>query len=185
MVGDMSNRCSIFGRCSALRNTFRGTAAAAWSTWRRPGIGRRLVDVRTRDVRLGETYLVEVPQRLPADRYPKDVLGMGLWWRLDWLRGCRFRVVVTKVDETAMPPMVEGLRKVPREFIRLDLSVEQVAELGLPPGTYSLQGVLYDSNQRPAELPEVEPLRVPVRWLHPADAERSPYSHRDVDYDPW
>jgi len=138
--------------------------------------------VRTRDVRLGETYLVEVPHRLPASRYPQTDHAdpSSPWWRLWWWRGCRFRLIATELDAAADPPMVEGLRVVRQSVVRLDLAVEQVAELGLPPGAYSVQGPLLDGNGRPVLLPDVDTVVVPVRWLYPADADRPP-SHRDLD----
>jgi hypothetical protein len=141
--------------------------------------------VRRRDVRVGETYLVEVPHQLPRHRYPADVQGHIQWWQLTVLSGARFRLTVTEVDlEVAGAAAVEGVRVVHRSNMRLELSADQVAALGLSPGVYYVQGMLTDDTGRPVELPHVDTLRVPVRWLHPKDATR-PDSHRDIDQKPW
>lgn len=154
-----------------------------------PWAERHAGTVRTSDVRIGETYVVEVPHRLPRDRYPRpdthELPAFVRWWRLVMLQGSRFRLTVTDLDRDTKPPMVDGLRVVPRSDVRLDLSVEQVAELGLPPGAYCVRGTLTDIDGEPVELPDVESMRVPARWLYPLDADRPRWSHRDADERPW
>lgn len=140
--------------------------------------------MRVRDVRVGDTYLVEVPHQLPPSRYPVDPLNPNLWWRLAWLRGARFRLSVTSIDRDADPPVVEGVRVVAQPFVVVDLTDEQIDDLGLPPGRYQVEGVLYDNDHQAVDLPEVESMQVPVRWLHPADAARPP-THRDIDQQRW
>jgi hypothetical protein len=93
-------------------------------------------------------------------------------------------LTVTALDTTTTPTLVEGVRITPRAFIRLDLTPDQIAELGLPPGAYHIQGPLTDASGDLVYLPEVESLQVPVRWLYPSDAHRTD-SHRDVDQQPW
>jgi hypothetical protein len=132
--------------------------------------------VRLRDVHVGETYLVEVPHRLPASRYPADVLGFGLWWQLAGLRGTRFHLTVTETGvDLAGTPAVEGLRVHTGSHGVVDLTVEQVAALGLPPGVYRIQGVVQRLDGGLVELPDVQTLRVAVRWLHPLDQPRPPH----------
>jgi hypothetical protein len=104
---------------------------------------------------------------------------------LDWLRGCRLRLSVTAVDPQSAPPMVDGLRVVGDSSVEIDLSAEQVAALGLPPGDYRVSGLLRAGDGRYVELPQVDELRVPVRWLHPLDELRPPYSHREVSGNRW
>jgi hypothetical protein len=100
--------------------------------------------MRTRDVQVGQTYLVEIPHRLPHSCYPRRDAAGGVtnWWRLDWLRGCRLRLSVTAVDPESTPPMVDGLHVVRDSYVEIDLSGEQVAALGLPPGDYRVSGLL-------------------------------------------
>lgn len=143
--------------------------------------------VRTRDVRIGETYVVEVPHDLPRSRYPArhDDGCFAQWWRLQTLRGGRFRLTVTELDAAAAPPTAEGIRVVSRSWVRVDLTLEQALELGLPPGGYSVEGLLRDADGRPVELPDVDTVRVPVRWLRPGDFERVPPTHRDLDKLGW
>lgn len=144
-----------------------------------------------RDVRIGATYLVEVPHEIRADRYPEldtaPEAGALFGWRyaLFPLRGCRFRLTVTEVDTDAARPMVQGLRLVDRSYVHVELTTEQVAEFGLPPGRYTLQGTLTDADDKPVRLPDLTTLRVPVRWLYPGDAQRPPHTHRDADTQRW
>lgn len=146
-----------------------------------------LGSVRTRDVRVGETYVVEVPHSLPQSRYPagRDAGGFARWWQLQTLRGGHFRLTVTEIDADAAPPAVEGMRVVQLSHVRVDLTREQALDLGLPPGAYSVEGLLRDVDDRPVELPDVDTVRVPIRWLHPGDFERVPQTHRDIDKLGW
>ncbi|ATY17284.1 hypothetical protein CU254_42640 (plasmid) [Amycolatopsis sp. AA4] len=138
-------------------------------------------------MRVGDTYVVEVPHSLPMSRYPArdEAGGFAEWWRLQTLRGGRFRLTVTEIDAAAAPPMAEGIRVVSRSWVRVDLTLEQAEQLGLPPGEYSVDGLLRDAAGRTVELPEVSPVRVPVRWLRPGDFERTPPTHRDLDRLGW
>jgi len=118
---------------------------------------------------VGETYVVEVPHQLPRSRYPLriDTEGFTEWWRLQALRGGRFRLTVTELDTAAIPPMAEGIWVVSQFWVRVDLTLEQALELELPPGAYFVEGPLRDLNNHFVELPEVSTVRVPTRWLHP------------------
>ncbi|MEZ2391759.1 hypothetical protein AB6813_19860 [bacterium RCC_150] len=68
----------------------------------------------------------------------------------------------------------------------LPLSIEQVADLGLAPGFYEAVGyVRRGGDDRPAvEVPAVETLTVPVKWLHAL--ESAPLrNHQDITALPW
>lgn len=139
--------------------------------------------MRVRDIAIGHTYVVLIPQRIPKARYPdSDQPGTPAWawW---WMHGVRFRITVTDVDTTTDPVQVEGLRITERPHIEVTLTDEQVTALGLPEGDYHVRGLLYDGRDRLVGLPEVEPLRVPVRWLRPENVDDR--THRDIDRYPY
>ncbi|MEU4345450.1 hypothetical protein AB0H00_30065 [Nocardia sp. NPDC023852] len=143
--------------------------------------------MRARDVEVGRTYVVLVPHRLPASRYPDRFEPGTAHWDALWLAGARFRFTVTAVDRTASPPTAEGLRITERSHTVMVLTAEQVAGLGLPPGDeYRMLGMLVDTDDRPVYLPDIEPLTVPVRWLRsPDDPHLDPRTHRDADRYPY
>ncbi|MEW2297061.1 hypothetical protein ABZ719_30910 [Streptomyces sp. NPDC006743] len=134
--------------------------------------------MRTKDVRVGETYRCEVPLALPWRRYRPETMGDS-WWPLSWLRGTYFPLSVVDVDATARTAhglvMIEGSTRV-----TVELTEDQVQEAGLPPGDgYQVSGMLLDAEGGPIELPRVGTLTVPLRWLHPVDTPASP-SHHDA-----
>ncbi|MGQ4619568.1 hypothetical protein [Nocardia sp. R7R-8] len=139
--------------------------------------------MRTRDIEVGCTYMVLVPQRLPRSRYPDCDQPGSLTWAWSWLRGGRFRLTVTEIDRTSDPPIVEGLRITANSRIAVVLTSEQAHGLGLPTGVFRVRGTLFDGEDRPVRLPEVEPLRVPARWLRPV--EQLCLTHRDIDCFPY
>ncbi len=144
---------------------------------------RHAESMRTRDIEVGCTYMVLVPQRLPRSRYPDCDQPGSLTWAWSWLRGGRFRLTVTEVDDTSDPTIVEGLRITANSRIAVVLTTEQANELGLPVGVFRVRGTLFDGEDRPVRLPEVEPLRVPARWLRPV--EQPCFTHRDIDCFPY
>jgi hypothetical protein len=139
--------------------------------------------MRTRDIEVGCTYMVLVPQRLPRSRYPDCDQPGSLTWAWSWLRGGRFRLTVTGIDHTSYPTTVEGLRITANSRIAVMLTPEQADALGLPDGVFRVRGTLFDGEDRPVRLPEVEPLRVPARWLRPV--EQPCFTHRDIDCFPY
>ncbi|MFJ7497942.1 hypothetical protein ACIQZB_44050 [Streptomyces sp. NPDC097727] len=133
--------------------------------------------MRTKDVRIGQTYRCEVPFALPAARYRPETLGSS-WWALSSLRGTYFPMTVVDIDLQART--VEGLRVAATTRITVDLTDDQVQAVGLPPGHgYQVMGMLLDVEGEPVELPRVASLTVPIRWLHPMDEPVSP-SHHDA-----
>ncbi|MBF6168007.1 hypothetical protein IU486_25125 [Streptomyces gardneri] len=139
--------------------------------------------MRTREIEVGCTYMVLVPQRLPRSRYPDCDQPGSLSWAWSWLRGGRFRLTVTEIDHTCDPIIVEGLRITANSRIAVVLTTEQAHDLGLPFGVFRVRGTLFDGEDRPVRLPEVEPLRVPARWLRPV--EQPCFTHRDIDCFPY
>ncbi|MFE3262088.1 hypothetical protein [Nocardia sp. NPDC059229] len=126
--------------------------------------------MQARDVVVGQTYAVLIPHRISPRRRPdRDQPGTpaSAWW---WMTGTRFRLTVTEVDSTSSPAMVEGRPITEGKSIEVVLTDEQVTALtalGLPGGEYRVRGRLVDDQDRPVGLPE--PLRVPARWLQPAE----------------
>ncbi|SEB30536.1 hypothetical protein SAMN04490357_0047 [Streptomyces misionensis] len=136
--------------------------------------------MRTKDVRVGETYRCEVPLALPWRRYRPETLGDS-WWPLSWLRGRYFLLTVVDVDtaaRTAQGLMMTGAST----RVTVELTEDQAQEAGLPPGGgYLVSGILLDAEGEPVELPRVGTLTVPLRWLHPVDTPVSP-SHHDASF---
>jgi hypothetical protein len=134
--------------------------------------------VRTKDVRIGQTYRCEVPFTLLPVRYRPETLGSS-WWALSWLRGTYFPMTV--VDVNLLARTAEGLRVAATTRITVDLTDDQVqAAVGLPPGHgYRVTGMLLDVESEPVELPRLASLTVPIRWLPPTDEPVSP-SHHDA-----
>lgn len=51
-------------------------------------------------------------------------------------------------------------------------------------GSYEIHGVIRTAEGDPVDLPDVEILTVPVRWLRSADADLPP-THRDITGSWW
>lgn len=138
--------------------------------------------VRTRDIVVGGTYLVCVPYRLPAARYPDRFRPGTAQFAASWLTGGMFRFTVTEIDVSADPPTVTGLRISDTTRIdEVELTDTQVASLGLPNGRYLLiGGTLVDDQHHLVALPQVAALEVPARWLRPI-TDDPPLTHWDAD----
>ncbi|MEU0110629.1 hypothetical protein ABZ313_35435 [Streptomyces sp. NPDC006251] len=128
--------------------------------------------MRTRDIRVGETYMVCVPQRLPRgvrDRMPatREEFTAGL--RLHLYRGNRFDLTVTALDVGERT--VDGFEKSTTSRVRVALTLEQAITLGLPDitGHYEIEGTLHDAETNsPVELPTTCSYRsIPMRWVLP------------------
>jgi len=129
--------------------------------------------VRTKDVRLGETYRVQVPSSLPSHRYQQEPFTGG-FWHLLWLRGHWFHLTVTSIDTEART--AQGVRIGSTTRITVELTDEQAEAAGLPPGVvYRVRGMLEDSEGEPVELPWLTTLTVPIRWLYPLDSPPPPW----------
>ncbi|MFF3177984.1 hypothetical protein ACFVQ0_35795 [Streptomyces sp. NPDC057900] len=129
--------------------------------------------MRTKDVRVGETYRCEVPYR----RYRPETMGDS-WWPLSWLRGTYFPLSVVDVDTAART--AHGLVMRASTRVTVHLTEDQAQETGLPPGGgYQVSGMLLDAEGEPVELPRIGTLTVPLRWLHPVDMPVST-SHHDA-----
>ncbi|MFF8910977.1 hypothetical protein [Streptomyces olivaceoviridis] len=133
--------------------------------------------MRTKDVRVGETYRCEVPFAFPWRRYRPETMGDS-WLPLSWLRGSYFPLTVVDVDTAART--AQGLVMGASARVTMELTEDQAREVGLPPGgDYQVSGMLLDSEGEPIELPRINSLTVPLRWLHPVDTPVSP-SHHDA-----
>jgi hypothetical protein len=128
--------------------------------------------MRTREIQIGETYMVCVPQRLPhgiRDRVPKTRQEFAAHLRLHLARGDRFDLTVTAVDPRART--VDGVEETTTSRVRLALTLEQVIILGLPDitGHYEIEGVVHEADTyTPVELPTSCPyMSIPARWLLP------------------
>ena len=135
--------------------------------------------MRSRDVRTGQAYRVEVPQRLPVVS-PSRANALVDSFRLSLLRGCRFEITVIDLDTSRSPATVQAIRTLTQASVVLPLSIEQAVGLGLSPGAYEVFGYLRSSTDGQAvELPTVQTLTVPVRWLHSLESVPS-LNHRDI-----
>lgn len=136
-------------------------------------------DVRSRDVRTGQAYRVEVPQSLPVvSSSSANALVDSL--PLTLMRGCRFELTVIEIDTSGSPATVQGIRTLTHASVVLPLGVEQTTELGLSPGADEVVGYLRSSTDGQAVLlPTVQALTVPIRWLHTLDSAPSP-TQRDI-----
>ena len=105
---------------------------------------------------MGESYTVQVPDRLAAD-HP-----------LAELQGDRFTLTVTGTGLIqGRQAAVAGLRHV--SLVMVELTEDQNASLGLrPDARYILEGLLRDATTGEivdTPVPAMEELTVPVRWL--------------------
>ena len=94
----------------------------------------------------GGTYVVEVPHKLPASRYPVDVgsaESVAEWLRFSWLRGVRFELTVVSVDAGVRLATVQGVRTVTAPEACVALTLEQV------PRPRSARGQLRDPRRDP------------------------------------
>ena len=133
--------------------------------------------VRSRDVRAGSTYRVEIPQRITGAQ-AEDL-------RMTVLSGCMFDLTVIDVDTACTPATVQGIRTLTRIRVVLPLTIEQEVDLGLTPGAHEVVGYVQRAGGGdPIELPVVETLTVPVRWLHALDSVPS-RNHRDITGRAW
>jgi hypothetical protein len=137
-----------------------------------------------RDLQVGETYTVEVPELLPEQRFSLDALGFAVWWQWQRLRGCGFEFTVTALPcRTAgdADPLITGVRVAGDAYVEVHLSHAQVDELGLPARHgYRVVGTLLDDQGHPVTLPKTLRMRVPLSWLSPAGEDR-PARFRPLD----
>lgn len=87
--------------------------------------------MRTKDVRVGETYRCEMPFALPWRRYRPETMGDS-WWPPSWLRGTYFPLSVVDVDTAARTTL--GLVTGASTRVTVELTENQAQEAGLPPG---------------------------------------------------
>lgn len=136
--------------------------------------------MRVQDLRLGETYAVEVPDLLPHQQFSLEALGFTVWWQWQRLRGCGFELTVTDLPLAGdADPWVTGVRVAGDPYVEVRLSDDQVDGLGLPTGPghgYRVVGTLMDRQGQPVTLPKTRRMMVPLSWLHLLGDERPPRS---------
>ncbi|MFF9627296.1 hypothetical protein [Streptomyces griseosporeus] len=82
------------------------------------------------------------------------------------------------MDTTART--AQGLVMGPSSRITVELTENQALQAGLPPWDgHQVPGMLLDAESEPVEVPRINTLTVPIRWLHPVDTPASP-SHHDA-----
>ncbi|MFI5534542.1 hypothetical protein ACIA8O_39005 [Kitasatospora sp. NPDC051853] len=124
--------------------------------------------MRSEDVEVGATYTAAIPQRLPeALRRPGatvEEFRSGMQLHLE--RGHRIRVTVTGFGEE--PGTVTVAQPVPAGRVRLRLTAEQAAGLGLADGQeYEITGIVTDGNDEAITFPGQVVHTIPIRWLRP------------------
>jgi hypothetical protein len=125
--------------------------------------------VRVADIRIGETYQVKVPQRLPSAlrRPPKSAAGFTAYMRLYQHCGHRFELTVTDLHSEAAT--VDGYESATTNRTTIPLTPEQADRLDLPAGpTYEIDGFVTDTDGNEATFTvTVAYTGLPARWLRP------------------
>lgn len=134
---------------------------------------------------VGETYRCEVPYDVRRSRHvvgdQADPVARQIEiMRWTHLAATRFPLTIVDVDRDRRPATAQGIRSKMTSMIRVDLTLDQQLELALPPGAYYVEGILHrvDDVGSVVDLPDLEVLTVPTRWLHPLNSPLSPSSPR-------
>ncbi|WP_327228598.1 hypothetical protein OG301_38570 [Streptomyces platensis] len=128
--------------------------------------------MRVQDIRIGETYQVKVPQRLPPalrTRYPRTRAEFAADMRLHQHRGDRFELTVTDIAPEAAT--VDGYEATTTNRVTLRLTAEQAELLELPAGPeYEIDGFITDAEGNEAILAAtVTYAGLPAVWLRPLE----------------
>ncbi|UQA91485.1 hypothetical protein [Streptomyces halobius] len=128
--------------------------------------------MRVQDIRIGETYQVKVPQRLPPalrTRHPRTRTGFAADMRLHQRRGDRFDITVTDIAPEAAT--VDGYEALTTNRATLRLTAEQAELLELPAGpAYEIDGFITDTDGNEAILDAtVTYTALPAVWLRPLE----------------
>ncbi|WP_438490793.1 hypothetical protein [Streptomyces sp. S186] len=125
--------------------------------------------MRVPDIRIGETYQVKVPQRIPPAlrRVPHTPAELIAQMRLYRHAGNRFELTVT--DLRAENATVDGYETATTNRTTVPLTSEQAERLGLPAGpTYKIDGFVTDTGGNDASFTvTVAYTGLPVTWLRP------------------
>lgn len=126
--------------------------------------------MRSRDIRVGETYIVNVPQRIPPalrDRALDSRQEFAASMRLHLQQGKRFDLTVTDFHPDTRT--VDGFESTTSK-VALPLTEEQAEALGLPPTQcpYTIEGLVHDDEDTLVGLPTTLAYTgLPARWLDP------------------
>ncbi|MEU5241639.1 hypothetical protein ACH4UR_35610 [Streptomyces lydicus] len=128
--------------------------------------------MRVPDIRIGETYQVKVPQRLPAPlrrRLPRTRTELAADMQLHLRRGDRFNLTIT--DISTDDATVDGFEATTTNHVSLRLTEEQTTLLDLPDTTeYEIDGFITDSDGQEVTLPAtVTYTSLPAAWLRPLE----------------
>ncbi|GAA1924308.1 hypothetical protein [Streptantibioticus ferralitis] len=125
--------------------------------------------MRVPDIRIGETYQVKVPQRLPPAlrRPPQTEREFIAYMRLPRHCGHRFELTVTDLD--AENATVDGYETATTNRTTVPLTPEQAEALGLPTGSaYEIDGFVTDTDGNEATFTvTVAYTSLPAIWLRP------------------
>lgn len=125
--------------------------------------------MRIGDVVVGETYTVNIPQRLPPAIRDRPAATAAEWqadMQLSLARGRRFTVTVTGYGDE--PGTVVVTREVPAGRVGLRLTAGQATALGLAEGPeYEIHGTVTDDTGRVITFPATLTHAIPARWLRP------------------
>ncbi len=121
------------------------------------------------DIRIGETYQVKVPQRIPPAlrRLPHTPSELIAHMRLHHHAGNRFELTVT--DLHAANATVDGYETATTNRATVPLTPEQAERLGLPAGpAYEIDGFVSDTDGNDAAFTvTVAYTGLPATWLRP------------------
>ncbi|MEU1628299.1 hypothetical protein ABZ746_23805 [Streptomyces sp. NPDC020096] len=140
--------------------------------------------MRVRDIRIGQTYQIKVPQRLPAalrNRLPRTREEFAASMQLHQRRGDRFELTVTGVADDGKT--VDGYETTSTSRVTLPLTAEQAERLGLPIGpAYEIDGHVTDDDGNDVALPvTVTYTDIPAAWVRPLE-EPVPISPASVRF---
>ncbi|MFD7645714.1 hypothetical protein ACFV4P_34300 [Kitasatospora sp. NPDC059795] len=124
--------------------------------------------MRPQDIHPGQTYIAKIPKTLPTSHpsllptaeNPLQPL------HLSFNRGERFNFAVTAINDDGT---VTGARLAQSARAAITLTEEQANLLGLPAGTYAIEGTVTDEDDNPVQRPIQIPLTIPARWLSPLE----------------
>ncbi|MGW8558152.1 hypothetical protein [Streptomyces tubercidicus] len=125
--------------------------------------------MRAADIRIGETYQVKVPQRLPPAlrRLPHTAMELTAHMRLHRHAGHRYELTVTDIHTGTAT--VDGYETATTNRTTVPLTPEQAERLSLPAGpAYEIDGFVTDTDGNDATFTvTIAYTGLPAIWLRP------------------